>query len=226
MPLALNVATTVPQAVNTAYVVTRPAGCTPPTSNLTTNAVSIDYLDLGTLGVAPKGVSLRVVPTPTAGGHVGIVFNAFGNQPVAPAIFGAGVGFWTYGNGLYFDANGSIYIESWHTDPGTTEASGAWLDTLIAGTWLVGHTYQVDATLYADGHYVFRVLDLGYKLTADPVPNPHAMPRFFSTNASPTDPSVPVRIRAKSTQGRTNKIFIFNAGIGSGMVVTPIGIFN
>lgn len=226
MALAINTTTTLPVGPNTAYVITRPAGCVPSTTSTDTASVYFDTLNLGTLGTAPKGVSFRCTPNPVSGGHCGFAFNVFGNQPVTPAVFGAGVGVWTHANGLYFDYNGSIYVEAWHINPGTSQASGAWLDVVEAGSWIAGHTYQVDASLYSNGEYVFRVLDLGYKLDAQSMPHLHAMPKFYSSNASASDPDVNVRIRAKSVNGRTASAAAFIAGAGTTMAVTPIAIFN
>lgn len=230
MTLALNIATTLPSGPNTAYVITRPAGCIPSTSALDTNTSSMDVLDLGTLRPAPKIVSLRVLPTSSAPGHTGIAFNIFGTQPLTPPVFGPGVGVWTHANGIYFDNNGSIYTEVWHINPGTSQASGAWSDQIVIGSWTPGVTMQVDAALYANGEFVFTVASLDYRkdIPGNFVGNPSLqLARFFSVvAASPTDPDVNVRVRASSVNGRTAKLAAFTAGVGNSITVTPVAIFN
>lgn len=225
MTIVLNTARTMPSGPDTAFTITRPAGCTPPSTPASTAQYSFDVLDLGALGAAPKGCSLRLIPTTAGGGHVGIAFNLFGNQPITPPVFGAGVGLWTYANGLIFADDNSIKAESWHVDPGTNEASGVWFDAYQIGTWVKGHEYQVDVAMYADGHYTYRVLDLTYTLSSGS-PDPNRMVAFFSTLASPSDPTLSTRIRAKSTNGRTNKLAVFLAGAGCAFTVTPYAIYN
>jgi hypothetical protein len=227
MTLALNTTSVIPSGPDLQYTVTRPPGCTPASTVLSTKQIACDYLSLGALTPAPKGVSLHVKPVTATNGHVGICFNAFGSQYVDPPVFGEGVHIWTHGNGIFFNYDGTVYTESWHVNPGTNEAtSGAWFDSLVIGSWIPGHSYQVDALLYADGHYVFRILDLDYTLNAQVKPNSNAIEKFFSTNASPTDTTLSKRIRAKSVNGRTNKVGAFIAGAGCSISVTPVAIFN
>lgn len=226
MALTINETRTLPPAVNETYTITRPAGCVPPSTTLNTNTISFDYLDLGAMSAAPKIVSLHITPNTVSGGHCGVAFNVFGAQTITPPVFGSGVSIWTHGNGLYFDDNLGIYVEVWHINPGTAEMAGEWIDVVPAGNWIKGHSYQVDAALYADGAYTFHVQDLGYALDSAPKPNPNVMPKFFTTNALSTDPDVNVRIRAKSFGGRSNKMAVFHAGAGTGITVTPRAIFN
>ena len=226
MTMTLNNTTVVPSGPDTAYVITRPVGCTPATSSLTTHQISFDDLTLGTLTVAPKGISLLVTPVTVVGGHVGLAFNIQGSQTVTPPVFGAGVGVWTHGNGLFFNHNGNIEAEAWHINPGTSQESGQWLDTAVIGTWIPGHTYQVDIALYADGHYSYRILDMTYKLNAGGKPDPNAMEPFHTTLASGTDPDPNIRIRAKTVTGRSNKIAAFIAGAGCSITVKPLAIYN
>lgn len=224
--MQLNTTTVIPSGPNTAYTITRPAGCTPASESTSTNATAFEYLALGTLSTPPKGVSLRVTPVPTAGGHCGIVANTFGAQVISPPVFGAGVALWTHANGILFDDDLNIVAEVWHIDPGTSSASGAWLDTLPIGKWIRGRTYQVDALMYANGAWVFNVYDLTYALDYAGQPDNAAMRRFFSTDASATDPSASQRVRAKSVNGRTNQLAAFIFGAGTTLSVTPIAIFN
>lgn len=225
MTLVINQVKTLPPAVNEAYVITRPAGAVPATSAMDTNTISFDYFDIGSLGVAPKVVSFHVTPNVNSGGHCGIACNLVGTQTITPPVFGAGINFWTHGNGVYFHDNLNIYVESWHINPGSSQAAGDWLDDMIVGTWVKGHTYQVDFTLYVDGSYTIHVQDLAYLLSGGK-PNPNAMPKFYTTDASASDLDLTVRIRAKSVGGRTNKMAVFHAGVGTGMTVTPKAIFN
>ena len=226
--MQLNTTTTLPNLPNTAYTITRPAGCTPATTTTDTNTVSLDYLNIGSLSATSfKGVSFRVTPGAVSGGHCGLAANAFGSQNIGPAVFGAGVGYWTHANGLYFDANGNIYAESWHINPGTTEASGAWSDSMIIGTWTAGRTYQVDAMLYPNGAWAFSVLNADtYRRDAIGLPDQSAMKRFFSNASAPTDPVLANRIRAISTNGRTAQIAAFIAGNGTTITLTPIAIYG
>lgn len=226
--MQLNVSTTLPNLPNTAYTITRPVGCTPATSTTDSNTVSLDYLDIGALPpLALKGASFLVTPNAVSGGHCGLAANAFGSQAITPPAFGAGVGYWTHANGIYFDANGSICAESWHINPNTTEASGAWSDSLVIGTWTAGRTYQVDAVLYPDGAWKFSVLNSGtYRRDALGLPDQSAMKQFFSTAASATDPVLANRIRAASVKGRTNQIAAFIAGNGTTITVKPIAIYG
>jgi hypothetical protein len=227
MTLALNTTSVIPNGPQMQFTVTRPPGCTPASAVFNTSQIAFDFLSLGALTPAPKGVSLHVKPVAALNGHVGVCFNAFGTQAVDPPVFGEGMHIWTHGNGVFFNYDGTIWTESWHVNPGTNEAtSGAWLDSLVLGTWIPGHSYQVDALLYADGHYVFRVLDLDQVLNAQGKPNINAIEKFFSTNASATDPVLSKRIRAKSVNGRTNKVGAFIAGAGCSITVTPVAIFN
>lgn len=224
MPMTLNNTTVLPSGPDTTYVITRPVGCIPPTSSLTTHYISFADMHLGAVTAAPKGVSLLVTPVVAPGGHVGVAFNIQGSQAITPDVFGST--FWTHGNGVFFDAGGKIKAEAWHVNPGTSEAAGQWLDVADIGTWIVGHTYQIDIAMYADGSYSYRVLDMTYKLNADGEPDPNAMAPFFSNSASPADPDINVRIRAKTITGRSPKIAAFIAGAGCSITVRPLAIYN
>ena len=226
MTMTLNATTVLPSGPDTAYVITRPVGCIPATSSLSTHQISFDELSLGAVSAAPKGVSLMVTPVTASGGHVGVAFNIQGFQTITPPVFGAGVGIWTHGNGVFFNHNGNIEAEAWHINPGTSQDSGQWLDTAVIGTWVAGHTYQVDVAMYANGHYTYRILDMTYKLNADGRPDPNAMEPFYSTNASAADPDPNVRIRAKTVTGRSPKIAAFIAGAGCSITVKPLAIYN
>lgn len=226
MAMTLNQTTVLPSGPDTAYTITRPVGCTPPSSAVTTNQFAFSEFSLGTLSSAPKGVSLLVTPVTAAGGHVGIAFNLTGAQLLTPQVFGAGVNFWTHGNGVFFNSDGNIQAEAWHVNPGTSEASGQWLDAAVIGTWIPGHTYQVDLTLFADGSYTYRVLDMTYKLNAEGKPDSNAMAAFYTNESSATDPDPNVRIRAKTVTGRTAKIASFIAGYGCSISTKPLAVYN
>ena len=224
MPMTLNNTTVLPSGPDTAYVNTRPVGCTPATSAFTTHQISFADMHLGAVTAAPKGVSLLVTPVVVSGGHVGIAFNIQGAQTITPDVFGSL--FWTHGNGVLFAVDGTIKAEAWHVNPGTSEAAGQWLDVADIGTWIAGHTYQIDIAMYADGSYSYRVLDMTYKLNADGKADPNAMAPFFSTSASPSDPDINVRIRAKTVTGQSPKIAAFIAGVGCSIAVKPLAIYN
>jgi hypothetical protein len=186
----------------------------------------VSYFDAGSVaGPLVKTVSLRVLPTPTGGGHVGIAANCTGLQPFTPEVAGPGVGFWTHANGIFWNAPDSgIYAEVWHINPGTSEPS--WQDNVRIGTWIPGHAYQVDIHLFAGGEFVFEMYDLTYARDYTGQPSNTAMRQFFSTAASPTAPTPAERVRAKSVYGRTSKVAAFIAGTGSQITVTPTAVFN
>ena len=133
MPMTLNNTSVLPSGPETVYTITRPVGCVPPSSTITTSQISFIEMPLGSVSAAPKGVSLLVTPTTASGGHVGIAFNIQGSQAITPPVFGAGVGIWTHGNGVFFNHGGKIQAEAWHINPGTSESAGQWLDAAEIG---------------------------------------------------------------------------------------------